>query len=112
MSDSTNVFQRLMEVIQDRKQNPPAKSYTTTLFQGGYERIGLKIMEESAELVRAAAKAQESAEGREHLVHETADLLYHVFVMLGYRDVPLSDVEAELARRFGVSGLDEKASRK
>jgi phosphoribosyl-ATP pyrophosphohydrolase len=112
MSDSPNVFQRLMEVIQDRKQNPPAKSYTTTLFQGGFERIGLKIMEESAELVRAAAKSQESAEGREHLVDETADLLYHIFVMLGFRDIPLADVEAELARRFGISGLDEKASRK
>jgi phosphoribosyl-ATP pyrophosphohydrolase len=112
MSDTTNIFQRLMEVIQDRKLNPPPNSYTTTLFQGGFERIGLKIMEEAAELVRAAAKSQESVEARGHLIHESADLLYHIFVMLGYRDIPLADVEAELARRFGVSGLDEKASRK
>jgi phosphoribosyl-ATP pyrophosphohydrolase len=100
-----------MEVIEDRKRNPPAKSYTTTLFQGGVERIGFKVMEEAAELVRAAGKSQESGEARTHLVHEAADLLYHVFVMLGYRDIPLQEVEAELGRRFGISGLDEKASR-
>ncbi len=112
MDDTSSVFQRLMEVIEDRKQNPPAKSYTTTLFQGGVERIGCKVMEEAAELVRAASKSEESDEARGHLVHEAADLLYHLFVMLGYRNVPLKDVEAELARRFGISGLDEKASRK
>ena len=49
--------------------------------------------------------------GRAHLTHEAADLIYHLFVMLAARDVALDDVEAELARRFGVSGLDEKASR-
>lgn len=112
MSDTPNVFHRLMEVIEDRKQNPPAKSYTTTLLQGGFERIGLKVMEEAAELVRAASQSGESPEARQNLIHETADLLYHIFVMLGYRDIPLQDVEAELARRFGISGLDEKASRK
>jgi phosphoribosyl-ATP pyrophosphohydrolase len=112
MADTSTVFQRLMKVIEDRKLNPPAKSYTTTLFQGGVERIGFKVMEEAAELVKAAAKSEESAEARSHLVHEAADLLYHVFVLLGYRDVPLHELEAELAKRFGISGLDEKASRK
>src|SRR5688572_28627202 len=100
-----------MHVIEERKRNPPAKSYMTTLFQGGVERIGCKVMEEAAEVVRAARKSEDSAEARRHLVSEAADLLYHLLVMLGFRDVSLSEVEAELARRFGISGLDEKASR-
>lgn len=111
MSESSSIFLRLMEVIAERKQNPLVKSYTTTLFQGGVERIGCKVMEEAAEVVRAARHADQSDEAKLHLVHEAADLVYHLFVMLGYRDVPLHDLEAELARRFGISGLDEKASR-
>ena len=111
MSAETSVLAQLMAVIEDRKANPPAKSYTTTLFQGGVERIGFKIMEEAAEVARAAGKSEESAEARGDLIHEAADLIYHVFVMLGYRNVPLREVENELARRFGISGLDEKAAR-
>ena len=49
--------------------------------------------------------------GRQHLIREAGDLLYHLFVMLAARDVALGEVEAELAKRFGISGLDEKASR-
>ena len=112
MNEHVTVFDKLMSVIQDRKKNPPANSYTTTLFQGGVDRIGCKVMEEAAELVRAARKSEESPENHRHLVAESADLIYHVFVLLGFRDVALSEVEAELARRFGISGLDEKASRK
>jgi phosphoribosyl-ATP pyrophosphohydrolase len=110
------VFERLMTVIQERKASPPTKSYTSSLFQGGVDRIGCKVMEEAAEIVRAARKwdpAQEGApvEERQHLIHEAADLVYHLFVLLGYRDIQLAEVEAELARRFGISGLDEKAAR-
>ena len=99
-----------MDVIEDRKQNPPPRSYTTKLFAGGVAKIGEKIVEEAAEVVEAAEQAS-SAAGSEHLVHEAADLLYHLFVMLGHCEVPLNQVEQELARRFGVSGLDEKAAR-
>jgi phosphoribosyl-ATP pyrophosphohydrolase len=109
MSGEDQVLSRLMQVIEDRKANLPANSYTTTLFAGGVEKIGGKIMEEAAEVVDAA---REGDEGRSHLVHEAADLIYHLFVMLGYREIRLSDVQAELARRFGISGLDEKAARK
>jgi phosphoribosyl-ATP pyrophosphohydrolase len=98
-----------MAVIRDRKANPPPRSYTSQLFAGGVEKIGQKICEEAAEVVEAAGEP--GADGRDHLVAEAADLLYHLFVMLGEREVPLEDVEAELARRFGVSGLDEKESR-
>lgn len=106
----TSVLCRLMEVIEDRRANPPERSYTTSLFQGGVEKIGAKIMEEAAEVVEAAGEP--GREGREHLVYEAADLIYHLFVMLGHKEISLVEVEAELARRFGISGLDEKAARK
>ena len=104
-----SVLAELMKVIQDRKVNPPEKSYTTKLFRGGVELIGAKVVEEAAEVVEAAGES--GAEGRDHLVREVADLLYHSMVMLAHRDASLSDVEAELGRRFGVSGIDEKESR-
>ncbi len=109
MSNEDQILSRLMEVIEDRKAKLPANSYTTTLLTGGVERIGDKIMEEAAEVVGAA---REGDEGRSHLIHEAADLIYHLLVMLGYRAVTWSEVQAELARRFGISGLDEKAARK
>ncbi|WP_261341555.1 phosphoribosyl-ATP diphosphatase [Blastopirellula marina] len=108
-SNSTNVLAALMAVIEDRRANPPEKSYTTKLFNGGVPKIGEKIMEEAAEVVEAAG--EEGEEGRQHLIYEAGDLIYHLFVMLGHREIPLSEVEAELGRRFGVSGIDEKASR-
>jgi phosphoribosyl-ATP pyrophosphohydrolase len=107
--ENGSVFDRLMSVIEDRKRNPPERSYTTSLFAGGVAKIGAKITEEAAEVVEAAG--ERGTEGREHLVHEAADLIYHLFVMLGHRNIPLKEVEAELAGRFGISGLDEKASR-
>jgi len=98
-----------MAVIEDRKANLPEKSYTTELFRGGAAKIGAKILEEAGEVVEAAGES--GAEGRRHLVCESADLIYHLLVMLGHRQVKLTEVEAELARRFGVSGIEEKASR-
>ena len=115
MSGETNpksapsVLAALMAVIEDRRANPPEKSYTTKLFRGGVPKIGEKIMEEAAEVVEAAG--EEGDEGRQHLIYEAGDLIYHLLVMLGHREIALSEVEAELARRFGVSGIDEKASR-
>lgn len=98
-----------MATIEDRRKNPPAKSYTTSLFAGGVSKIGAKIVEEAAEVVEAAGEPGDA--GRQHLVYEAADLIYHLFVMLGHKEIPLGEVEAELARRFGISGLDEKAAR-
>lgn len=106
---SEAIFRRLMAVIDDRRRNPPPRSYTTTLFQGGVDRIGAKILEEAAEVVEAARESGDA--GRAHLVHEAADVVYHLFVLLGFREISLAELEAELARRFGLSGLDEKAAR-
>ena len=78
------------------------------LLDGGLDRIGMKVREEAGELLRAARLADEDPQA---VVHEAADLVYHLLVLLVYCEVPLADVEAELARRFGTSGLAEKASR-
>jgi len=109
MSEQPTVLDQLLAVIRDRQVNPPERSYTTTLLAGGVERIGAKIVEEAAEVVEAAA--EKGTAGQQHLVHEAADLIYHLLVLLRYANVEWQEVEAELARRFGMSGLDEKTAR-
>lgn len=99
----------LEQTIADRAARPSDESYTCLLLAGGVNAIGAKLLEEAAEVVDAAGEPDE--EGRAHFVREAADLVYHLLVMLRHRDVSLADVEAELARRAGVSGLEEKASR-
>ena len=105
-----DVLSQLFAVVEDRKAKLPEKSYTTELFRGGLERIGGKVTEEAGEVAAAAREPGEA--GRAHVIGEAADLIYHLFVLMVARDVCLADVAAELARRFGISGLDEKASRK
>jgi phosphoribosyl-ATP pyrophosphohydrolase len=109
VTEANSILARLMAVIEDRKAKRPEKSYTTRLFDGGVEVIGRKIIEEAAEVVEAAGEP--GGDGRSHTIREAADLIYHLMVMLGHRDIKLTEVEAELARRFGMSGLDEKAAR-
>ena len=111
MSNSAQVLAELMAVIEDRKKNPPARSYTTSLFAGGVEKIGAKILEEAQEVVEAASSVQ-TDQTQAHLTHEAADLVYHLFVLMGFRGIKLDVLSAELAKRFGISGLDEKASRR
>lgn len=109
MNHEKSILRRLMAVIEDRKLHRPPESYTAKLLDGGAEVIGAKICEETDELAHAARAADVD---RREVVHEAADLVYHLLVMLALCDVTLAEVEAELARRFGTSGLDEKASRK
>jgi phosphoribosyl-ATP pyrophosphohydrolase len=109
MSESS-ILPKLIKVIADRKANPPSeRSYVVSLLNGGVARIGAKITEEAGEVVEAAAEPGQA--GRDHLVHEVADLLFHTLVLLGHQEIPWSDVEAELARRFGLGGIVEKESR-
>ena len=108
-SETASILARLMRLIEQRKAEMPAGSYTTKLLTGGVAKIGRKINEEAAEVVEAATEPGEA--GRQHLIYEAGDLLYHLFVLLAHNQVSLSEVEAELARREGVSGLEEKASR-
>lgn len=105
-----SIWNDLERVIAERKANRPVKrSYVASLFDGGVPAIGAKVIEEAAEVVEAADETGE--QGREHLVKEVADLLFHTIVMLGYKDIPFSEVEAELGRRFGIGGIEEKEAR-
>jgi phosphoribosyl-ATP pyrophosphohydrolase len=105
-----SVLSSLAATIADRKANPPAKgSYVVKLLEGGTSKIGAKVLEEAAEVVEAAAEP--GPDGQVHLVREVADLVFHTLVLLEHREVTWADVEAELARRFGTSGLEEKAAR-
>jgi phosphoribosyl-ATP pyrophosphohydrolase len=100
------VLESLEQVIATRKGTDPQRSYTARLLAGGASLAGGKVIEEAGELVAAAA-----GESDDRVVSEAADLLYHTLVLLACRDLPLRLVEDELARRFGVSGLTEKAAR-
>lgn len=100
------VLQKLEQVILERKANPSDSSYTASLLQKGADKILKKLGEEATELV-IAGKGGVRAE----IVYETADLLYHTLVLLAHSDIPLDDVLAELQKRFGMSGLEEKKSR-
>ena len=104
-----SILLALMDVIAERKARPPERSYVARLLSGGSAAIGAKIVEEASEVVAAADEP--GPEGRAHLVHEVADLLFHTLVLLGHREVPWTAVEAELARRFGISGIEEKEGR-
>ena len=107
--DSLEPLKRLMAVIIERASTRPPNSYTTRLLDSGYSKVGAKILEEAAELIEAAAESGDS--GRKHFVYEAGDLIYHIFVLLAWRGVDISEVADELARREGISGLAEKQSR-
>ncbi len=100
------ILDRLAEVIHSRRAAGAGKSYTRSLFDAGMPKILAKIAEEHGELA-----AELDAGPPTKIVHEAADLVYHVLVGLAARDVPVADLWAELERRFGTSGLDEKAAR-
>ena len=109
MRTDENILNRLMAVVEDRRASMPEGSYTTQLLAKGPKKIRKKIVEEAAELFEAAVEPD--AAGQQRIVSESADLVYHLLVLLASRDIPLADLEAELARREGLSGLDEKAQR-
>ncbi len=99
----TDILDRLCEVIRQRKS---ASSYVAGLMAGGVDAIGAKIIEEAHEVCDASA-----GDDRGRLVSELSDLLFHALVLAGYRDVSLDEIRAEFGRRFGTSGLTEKAGR-
>lgn len=108
MSDQINadVLTKLFGVIESRRGADATSSYTAKLLAGGAPKIGKKLSEEAAEVTIAAL-----SEGKDAVAAESADLLYHLLVMWAAMDVDPGDVYAELARREGISGIDEKNSR-
>ena len=103
---SDDVLQRLAAVIHSRRAENAAKSYTRELLDAGPERCARKLGEEAIETLIAALGPDARA-----LTREAADLLYHLLVLLEARQIPLSNVMAELESRMGTSGLTEKAAR-
>jgi phosphoribosyl-ATP pyrophosphohydrolase len=97
---------RLEQTIQDRRGASPDESYVARLNSRGLPEIARKVGEEAVETMIAAISYE-----KEELTGEAADLLFHLLILLDSRGVKLTDVLAELERREGVSGLDEKAAR-
>lgn len=110
MSGTDNQFgatiQRLCAVIESRRGADPATSYVAKLFGRGPRKIAQKVGEEAVETALAAV-----SESRDEIVSESADLLFHLLVLWAATGVRPEEVTAELARREGLSGLDEKKSR-
>ena len=107
--DAVNVLSRLADVIESRKDlagEKSGESYVASLLHGERDRILKKIGEEATETVLAA-----KAGDRQGMIHETADLWFHCLIMLAEQGLRPEQVLAELQRRFGVSGVAEKAAR-
>ena len=102
-----SILDKLYLTIQDRKAHPSAESYTSTLLTGGVDQVLKKVVEEAGEVALAAKGGR-----KEEIIGETADLLFHTLVALGYHDVTPEEVYRELAGRFGTSGLKAKAQTK
>lgn len=108
---SDNILQQLMEILETRKNNAAAEtSYVASLHQKGLNKILEKVGEECTETILAAKDAQASGDNTD-LIYETADLWFHSLVMLSHLGTDADAVLQELARRFNVSGHDEKAAR-
>lgn len=104
---SDDVLSRLSELLEARKSADPANSYVAKLYAKGMDSILKKVGEEATETVIAAKGGN-----KEELIYETADLWFHTLVMLSHAGLQAQDVLNELARREGLSGIVEKASRK
>ncbi len=108
MSDAStqNVLQQLAEVLESRKGASPDSSYVASLYDKGLDAILKKIGEEATETVMAAKDGD-----ADKIVYEVADLWFHSLVLLAQQGLNPQQVLDELSRRFGLSGLEEKASR-
>jgi phosphoribosyl-ATP pyrophosphohydrolase len=102
----SDILKQLEAVLQQRKSEDPSTSYVSSLYAKGLDTILKKIGEESTETIIAAKSGD-----KQQIIYETADLWFHTLVMLAQQDLSADDVLKELERRFGLSGIDEKASR-
>ncbi len=103
---SDDILTRLMAVLESRKVADPKASYVASLYQEGLDAILKKIGEESAEIIIAAKSGD-----KQQIVYETADMWFHSLVLLAQQNLTAQQVLDELDRRFGLSGIDEKAAR-
>jgi len=108
-SETIDVLGHLARIVQERKQASPDSSYVASLYHKGLNKILEKVGEEAVEMILAAKDAHDSH--TDELIYETADLWFHAIVMLGHFNVAPQAILNELARRFDLSGLVEKAAR-
>ena len=106
MATDNDILKQLTAVLEQRKSASADTSYVAGLYQSGLDEILKKVGEEATETVIAAKDGD-----RNKIVYETADLWFHTLVMLSHQGLSADDVLAELARRFGLSGIEEKANR-
>ena len=106
-----NILNELTEVLADRKNQQAGESYVASLHQAGLNKILEKIGEEATEVIIAAKDAETDPTLKDDLVNEVADLWFHSMVMLSDLDLTAQDVLEELADRFGIGGIEEKAGR-
>ena len=104
---TTDILDRLYNIVLERRKADPDKSYIAKRLQQGTAKIAQKVGEEAVETIIAAMQKD-----KKEVVSESADMIFHWLMLLADAGVPLSDVMKELERREGISGLDEKANRK
>ncbi len=105
--ENEDILEAVYQIILERKQMTDGeKSYVKSLFDKGLDKILSKVGEEATETAVAGKGGD-----KEELVYEVADLFFHVLVLLGYYEIPPEQVYEELRRRFGMSGIEEKANR-
>lgn len=103
----SDILDRLAQTLEARKQADPQSSYVAKLYAKGLDAILKKVAEEAAETIMAAKDGE-----RDKIIYETADLWFHSLVLLAQQGIHPDEILNELARREGISGIDEKNSRK
>ena len=103
---SAIMFERVYEIILERKQSSKDNSYVATLMGKGIDPILKKIGEESTEVILAVKN-----ENRKEQIHEITDLWFHMLVLMGHQGITLNEISQELEDRLGQSGLEKKAQR-
>ncbi len=107
LKDKDDILNQLYKLLQKRKKELPENSYTAKLFKGGVDKIAKKIGEEASEVIIALKNDSQG-----EVIYEAADLIFHLLVGLADKDIPPEAILNELKRRFGISGIEEKNSRK
>ncbi|MFT5212129.1 MAG: phosphoribosyl-ATP pyrophosphohydrolase [Flavobacterium sp.] len=114
MADGDAILKQLFDILRQRKSASADSSYVASLYAAGLNKILEKLGEEATETIIAAKDAEDAPPNsvpHTNLIKETADLWFHSLVMLSHLDIDSDDLLAELNRRLGTSGLEEKASR-
>jgi len=101
-----DILNKLEQILEDRKSAKADESYVSSLYAKGLDEILKKIGEESAEVIMAAKDGDQ-----DKIIYEVADLWFHTLVLLRFNDIKIDKIQDELSKRFGLSGLEEKANR-